>query len=306
MKKEDFPTRKISAVQPMPTMVALITEEALKKANKNNVDALVSLNTSALLIEAGLSAIGNYLERALIRTLESKLKVNDGSGQEQETLAAMPTVFSDNTDTAVGLIKAKNADNAALDLVFQSEPAEQRAAHRILVDGPYSVKSSGMLELTTYEKEQAGNARLNLSDDTAILAAQKLVSVLGQSALIEVGAGINAYGGAEGQVQIGAGQTQGKLDAFAKAVFTKNKLTLTASSDGIGPATIALAEKSVILRIGGDNQCVVSMDGKSITLGCGTNAITIDSQGIQIKGTLIKLDSQSGIQHTTPLEQVKN
>lgn len=290
----------------MPTMVALVTEEILKATKKNNVNALVALNTGAIAIEGILGACGNYAERVSIRNLESALKINDGSEKALTALEEMPTVFSNDTDGAIGLIKAKNSDEAALDLVFQSKTSEQRSAHRVLVDGPYSVKSSGMLELTTFDQGEAGGARLNLNKDTSVLTAQKLVALMGESALVEISDGINAYGGAEGTVRIGAGQTTNKLEAYTQALFTSQDLTLSASANGINPSKIVIADSSIKIQIGAPNSCSLSMDGQSITLGCGRNSITINGEGIQLTGNLIKLNGQSGIQHTTPLLKVEN
>lgn len=300
-----FPTRILTAVQPLPTIIALIVEEILSAVKKNNVDILVGINAGALLLQAGMGWYRKRAERILFRTLEAALKTSDGSADAMKNLLGVPNSYCRKTNDTLLDVKTKNAEEAAKDLVFQEEPSENRAAHRVIVDGPYSVKSSGMLELATYSEMSAGASRINLADNTALLSADSVVSVMGGTdSLIEVGSGINAFGGANGAVRVGSGLTANKRGAASQAQFTPTDLSLSVGPGGKNPSQINMTAASIKIQVGSPNACGIAMDGTSITLTCGKNSLKIDPSGVTVTGTLIKLNGQSGIQHTSPLVKI--
>ncbi|MFO0948267.1 MAG: type VI secretion system tip protein TssI/VgrG [Planctomycetota bacterium] len=302
---DKYPFRMLAARLRSHHHRGAIVEEILGALKKNNVDTLVGINAGALLLQAGLGWFRKRSERVLFNTLEAALKVNDGSGDAIAELLKVPSSYCNKTRSALTHIQQANAAEALKDPLFQKEPSESRSAHRIIVDGPYSVKSSGMLELTTYAEESAGASRINLADNNLLLAADDLVSVQGgKGALIEAGSGTRIYGGSLGAVRIGSGLTANQKGAVSQAEFTPTDMTLSVGPSGKNPTQVNMAASTLKLGVGAPNACAVVMDGTSITLKCGKNSIVINSSGVTLTGTLIKLAGQSGIQHTSSLVKI--
>lgn len=305
MAKDKFPTRLLTSVQPLPTAIALIAEEILRELKENGVDVLVGVNAGALVINAGLGFISRRSERMLVRTMESKLKLSDGSLDQMTAIISAPSSYTQSTFNALRDIKEENAAEAAKDLVFQASTSEQRAAKRILTDGPYSVRTSDMLELSTFAELSGGLARLNLLGETALLSANQLVSIQGGKSLVEVKtSGINVYGGANGTVQIGTGSNASQTSPSSQAVLSTSDITISTGQTSTNNSKLKMTASSMNLQVGGSAGPTIAISGSGIELKCGANGIKIDRGGVTIQGTLIKLVGQAGIRHNCPLVKV--
>jgi phage baseplate assembly protein gpV len=300
-----FPSRTFVGLRPLPTVLAFVAEALVTEFKGKNVDVIVGLNAGALVTQGLLGWWCGKADRVYLRTLESTLKLADGLSTTLSGYSDAPIRDTSETYALVRRIMATHISEAREDLTFQAGVTEDRAAHRQLIEGPYSVKASGAIEIATFDGVESGQARFNLQEDSALLAGSRVCSLMSGKSVLQLSPeGVHAFAGPNGTIKLCAGFRPDRIDSRTQVQIGPSNLSLAVGATPL-PTRIGMIPGEIRLATGAATASRIIMDDDHVELKFGASSIRLDATGITLTGNLIRLDGQSGIQHRSPLTQIQ-
>ena len=303
-----FPAKLLVAAPPALTLVVALAESLITQFTGKNEDVLAAMNLGLLGVNTIIKKKIKTLEHAQVALIAGALNLQ--SGMAMDVLRLLQTPVSGRTGSTAKLLKdliEKYVKGAVDDAKFmQGEPTGGRAAKQALVDGPYSVKASGGIELATYDGLASGDARLNLEGKNALLSAKELCSLHSGGSVVQVQPDdISVYGGLSGTVKLGAGFSVPRVDASCSAKLEADALTLAVGQSPM-PAKVEIKEDGITLSLGAPGVGpAVALSSSSIELKVGTSMISIDASEVRIKGPIVSLEGQGGVMVQGPIVNIK-